>query len=211
MNSRSEAHTRLASHHIWYHSKTAYVLPMEQARVRLRRIPQVFSALRRPVPLSSKPPGGVLMKRYGLNLAVSLGLLFFATAAANAQCATSVPDEWFIQGDSFQVVNPVVTTAGPAVVTTTPVAVTTGVLPANTCAPKVITTAAACVPFTGPHGIFGLQGQPMVTFCGNNPIVGSTLKLYGTPEQYFKAADLKKAAFVPSGTLITNSVLYTEF
>lgn len=155
------------------------------------------------------------MKRYGLNLAISLGLLFVATAAANAQCATSVPDEWFIQGDSFEIVNPVV--AAPAVVTTTPAVSTIAApgcaLPANTCAPKVITTAAACVPFTGPHGIFGLLGQPMVTFCGNNPIVGSTLKLYGAPEQYFKAADLKKAAFlrtavVPTSNVITNSVLY---
>jgi hypothetical protein len=152
------------------------------------------------------------MKRYGLNAAISLGVLFFASAAsAYAECAVDVPNEWFIQGDT-QVIRTVPTQS----VVAAPAVVTTGALPANTCAPIA---AAACAPvctrISGPHGIFGMLGQPMVTFSGNNPVVGPTIKLYGSPEQYLKAAAIQAAAYnaslTPIGNVITNSVLYSPF
>jgi hypothetical protein len=55
----------------------------------------------------------------------------------------------------------------------------------------------------------------MVTFSGNNPVVGPTIKLYGSPEQYYKAAAIQAAAYnaslTPVGNVITNSVLYSPF
>ena len=158
------------------------------------------------------------MKRYGRNLAISLGLLFFASAvAANAQCATSVPDEWFIHGDQTTVIQAAPILTRSVVETTAPAAVVGNTcLPASTCAPVATTTCApVCTPFSGPHGIFGMLGQPMVTFSGNNPVVGPTIKLYGSPEQYLKAAAIQAAAYNASltsaGNVITNSVLYSPF